>query len=110
MHINNTEALRKVIEYLPKSQLIKQNAEPRRLMLLERLAKHIKINHPDEESRAFSLFLKRLVDLESYKKQLTYGIVPVHLGPGNVPINAIPWAATRCGNNITRISLSLANK
>ena len=109
MHIKELRQLKTIARRYPDEMNVTLLGCEERELILRALILRIRAQHHDDESRAYALFLKRLVSTTSKKPGFYYqGIGTVgHLGPGNVPINALySWAVSYwCGNNnITRIS------
>ena len=108
MHINNEQELEKFTKSLSIYRVSKPNGEDGRKRLLKKIIDYTKRDTKDNESRAFGLFLKGLINVKESASLTAFGLGTVcHLGPGNVPINALySWAISYwCGNtNITRIS------
>ena len=108
MHIRNIEELNKIVKAISLNRMSKPNGCIERKEVLKRIVDYTKSVSKDDESRAFGLFLKKLINLKENVKLMAFGLGTVcHLGPGNVPINALySWAVSYwCGNtNFTRIS------
>ena len=108
MHIKNKSELKLAIKNISLKKNSQRYGCKKRKEIIQNIIKAIKISASDEETRSFALFLKNLTRIQKCNYEASFGIGVVgHLGPGNVPINALySWSIGYwCGNtNITRIS------